>query len=792
MRQLLLLSCFAALVSPALASGQGRRVSIGDSAYTFERRTRERWLHGRQQPAFTAFSGDENSWISVDSVRGGSRGRAARVLHFSWPRTSRYPTHASVAVDARGRVVRVTGRLPRVPRDAFDVDRDTAERARWEIFAGGVTEDRLLLPQARVWDLVPSFDAPRPAQGVSWTDTLGLEARLGAYRQSLRGVRVSTIVGDTTLATGRRLWIVRDSALVHYEEHALTEERTLDTLVVVERAADGTIVGRHLYDPGLALFRVRHDTTLLAGEAVLRYPDGRTFRTPARFERTRRIDLYDRASLAARREAIERERGEFSIVIRPEGVAERLASGDSALGDSLLREWDRARDPRTRAELLDLLDSWGGRVPGLARRMRALALAAGDTAFVVRRLLGDWHGDARAWVDSAELAFLLPFMADPGLAFAFGERADAFYGSARDGLLGHPPAITPDTTRRPCTPAACRALAARWPDASEPRLRDLALVARMALEPARWADTVLARAAAGSALLRDAVPLIRGVGATWPAAAKDTLPGPNAGWRAWAHWMNGYDPRYARLYAGEPRQLVRFEETHSRAIRFYQARTGRDVVGELRAKMRAARGDTARYVFGSMLLGLGDPVRPPEEIAASFRSGLPLASALASRELRTLFPDAAHPADSAAAVALMGRALRAAIEGAAGWTMAAARGRGGDDVRLPRRIVPETGNDLPLVIKGTALPPALRAQWSGRRGARVVDSTWHLPSDSGALVITPKRALRAGPFVRIALNYADLGPRVGGRGLSSAGGWVLYLMRSGAEWVLVDAEMWIT
>ena len=84
--------------------------------------------------------------------------------------------------------------------------------ARVRLFSGG----RLTLPESRLWDLVPTFPAAAVRPGVRWTDTLARAASRDGYRQTLRGVRVSTLLDDTTVG-GRHLWVVRDSARVRYE-----------------------------------------------------------------------------------------------------------------------------------------------------------------------------------------------------------------------------------------------------------------------------------------------------------------------------------------------------------------------------------------------------------------------------------------------------------------------------------------------------------------------------------------------------------------------------------------------
>ena len=43
--------------------------------------------------------------------------------------------------------------------------------------------------------------------------------------------------------------------------------------------------------------------------------------------------------------------------------------------------------------------------------------------------------------------------------------------------------------------------------------------------------------------------LVRGVGATWPAASKMAMAAPNASWQAWADWMSGPNATYAAARA---------------------------------------------------------------------------------------------------------------------------------------------------------------------------------------------------------------------------------------------------
>ncbi|MGH7553200.1 MAG: hypothetical protein ACREMQ_09280 [Longimicrobiales bacterium] len=103
-------------------------------------------------------------------------------------------------------------------------------------------------------------------------------------------------------------------------------------------------------------------------------------------------------------------------------------------------------------------------------------------------------------------------MSNPAVALALGVPRDVAYENLRDILVRWPPAFDDVTPARACTPAACRMLASFADTAAEPRLRDLGLIARFALEPRAWAGEINRRGQAGSVMLQPAAALIRGVG----------------------------------------------------------------------------------------------------------------------------------------------------------------------------------------------------------------------------------------------------------------------------------------
>jgi hypothetical protein len=738
--------------------------------------TTQRWMNGRQRPEFTRHERFRDR-LHVDSAAAGAAG--GRTLFVS----TNYPdAHAVYMHDASGRPLGVEVELEPRPREVNGTPRDSADAVRWRLMREG--ERSLALPAARVWELVPTFPAAAPARGLRWSDTVALEARHGGYRQSLSGRRVSRVVKDT-LVRGRRLWIVRDSAEVRYAETAVLFERTLDAEVTVERSTAGRIVGRHLFDPRLRLFTARHDSTALAGQAVLRYPGGRAFPTPTRFERVRDWTLYDSAGFerhdrALADSAADREGTGVVRVFEENSLELRLANGDRRLLDSVRTAWHRSRDPEERARLDELPSE---DPPG---RWAALALEAGDTAYAVEDALGHFYTTRREPIAEAQLRLLLPFMDDPGLAFAFGMDRDPPYEDARQGLLYRPPAITPDSLEWACTRAACALLIRQRTEAREPRLRDLGVIASFAFDPARWADTVRARVAAGSVLLRDADLLVRGVAASGRSSSKAPLPGPEAGWRAWLEWMEGRDPTYVPYTADNTGWHVTFGEGHANLIRLHQAMTGRDVVAELRRKRAEATEDSARLVYGAILLGMGERLRTPQELAAAIRSGTPGERELALREVPGLFTPTSR-ATPAVAAAVADTLLAMVVDGAPAWPYLDSTA-----VRGWHRLRKNGEGPRPAWIEADSLPEPVRAHWASRAHL-VVDGEKGPPPRTAAVTFRVRPVQQVGPFVRVEVRWhAQYARRPDQAQAAALGGTSVILMEKDGGWVVISQGEWVT
>jgi hypothetical protein len=517
--------------------------------YVLERKVRERWLNGRQQPAFTP-TVTSTDLTHLDSERATENGR---VLHVRLRRGTDpilYP--AIIELDGHGRLLRAEiGAMRPHIKDSRD-DREVLLRFQRR----SRHADALDLPDVRVWDLVPSYHPAVLEPGMSWADTIEVSVERFGQRQRIAGPRQRTVLGDTLIGE-RRLWVIRDSADIQYAQTSSYLEFSLGAEVWIERAGRGTTRGIYVYDPAIGLAHARWDTTQLAGEASLRLPDGRVFTTPAQYEAERWLTLRDPAGHAAveAKWLEERRRQWTGPIITPGPLGRRLQQGDAALWDSLLTVWHESRDPDERAGFRLPFYYSARQVPGRNIQLAQLALEAGDTTEAVRLTL-----DIDLW-NEADVAFLLPFMDDPGLTFAFGLDAYRLYHTPMDRIVNNAPVLRADVAEWPCTPEACALLAAQVETATEPRLLDLALTMNLAMDPEAWYARVLERAEQGSLLARWAHALADGA-ATWYNATPP-VPADASDWRGWLEWMGG------RLQYMSPAKI---------GLDLYEARTGASLV----------------------------------------------------------------------------------------------------------------------------------------------------------------------------------------------------------------------
>ena len=770
----------------AVAPRDAEPSSVANTIYDIT--TSERWMHGRESPEFTA---PERStrWVSIEGDARGTGGSRILSMRFSNPYVGRSP--ATVALDSRGRLMKVSTSLP--PREHTRYPLFTPHQELLRQFLDGETRTTLALPASRVWDLIPTR-APRGVRaGDSWRDTVDLHASAGLFLQRFEGVRTSTIMGDTLLGS-HRYAIVRDSALVRYYESSEREERTLDTFVVIERQATGTIVGRYLVDSAAGVFHVRDDTTRLAGTAIRKYPDGRKFETPARFERTRHIAHYSSAgydSLIAERSSHDEQ---FSIIARPVGIEEGVLAGDARVVDSLLTALSTSRDPDERRRIRFLFRRWS-RKDSDRRTLQRIAFAGGDLAFGLEEANERWErGDP---MDSATMRQLLKVLADPGYAFSLSIEPDVYYERVNDALHKRPPAVTPDTSKWPCAPEACRILAAEWPAANDPRLRALALVARFAMDPATMCDSVF--------VLSRHVPMMMGV-QTLAIASSDrrcggvlgVLPRRGASWRAWRRWQQTveewvYNPR---VPAGD----ARLRSDSSTLFHMAERVSGRDLEGEWHSAFSQARTDSARSAYGSLLAVLGVVPESSSQIADRIESASPRSNELGMLEMMTLFSSRTHPADSALAEEVVGTLLATALDGTKSWPLLRPSSARDSALNTPHRVVQaldgaygpgEKPVSAPIILVRSGIPPGVLAAME-RRGVLVVDSGFALPSSESALELLVEAPQAVGPLLVISLAHYHEAARINGRGQSWASKSTYYLLHTRNGWRIVGASSWIT
>jgi hypothetical protein len=238
-----------------------------------------------------------------------------------------------------------------------------------------------------------------------------------------------------------------------------------------------------------------------------------------------------------------------------------------------------------------------------------------------------------------------------------------------------------------------------------------------------------------------------------------------------------------------PRQAeMRFEESHATAIRFYQLRTGRDVVDELTRQLAAATDDSARMVYGTILTGLGNGPTV-EQVAAQFRSGSAPQIALAQRALPGLFGSRGPKADSATTVAVLDRLLAAWVDRVEPWPSLASQ----RDVRPPPRP-PSLASVLPVrYALADSVPPVLRERWGVRVRFIGADDWQKLSERDAAELLTLSSVERVGPFVRVRTQTSgrlsrqpNETPRLFFSGTED------YLLATGDGWVIVSSGMWAT
>jgi hypothetical protein len=215
-------------------------------------------------------------------------------------------------------------------------------------------------------------------------------------------------------------------------------------------------------------------------------------------------------------------------------------------------------------------------------------------------------------------------------------------------------------------------------------------------------------------------------------------------------------------------------------VRLAQIFTGRDIVGDTRQSFGRSTTDTARFVYGSMLIGLNAYMPAPDSVA-SHLSASDLLRSLGRAEVAHLLSLNSVRADSAVATEVMHRLLGIHFGTADPWptldglgTWGIVNGRSFDSTQ---RIVFDMRNTT----------AALRELWSNRGVFR--DSGWVAPmAERPVTAILLSEVRQAGQFVTLSMTVGSW---------TGSGGWANFsstyvLMRTATGWILVSTGGWVS
>ncbi|QJR34008.1 hypothetical protein [Gemmatimonas groenlandica] len=618
----------------------------------------------------------------------------------------------------------------------------------------------------------------------------------GDVALTIDAVRSSRVMRDTSVS-GRRARVVRDSTAITIVHALLRPSRFHKTVERVRESVRGTIVGIRLVDAETHRAFLMRDTLTMKGTIVLDDGLGGAFRSPLFISSARTSTLHD----AFWQSATPRE--PFDIVrydaVRPQPLtragrdslfsrlesARTLGARDSIRGALLARTSDDATPDTT---------TWS--------RVRARALAIGDTASILARLTeGIQYRDLS--ISVADYHMLRPSLADAATAFRNGVDRELLALNLLDALMRKPPVLAPDGEPPVCRPDACAAMRADV-QTGQPGLQAVGLVAAMVSDPRVWTDSVIAYAATNPFLATRALWFAQGVASSAVAGAKAPMPEPNAPYDAWRHWLVGRDSSYERSLRADTAMLRISRSINRRgslhvspeavsAIRFAAVRTGHDYAAAFRRYRDSTTSDSARALFNTLLIAIGDRVftdaemarilanpQGADRLAAKAQLSGPGLGGMGAAGLGRMPP----ASDSIAAI--IGRHIVNMVF--ADSVLARSDSPAGGD-RWYR--VPAREDSLPRYVLMHEYPDAVRAR-ATELGFAPVERGWTLRPGDSAYLIEFGPVLQRGPFVQVAVTHSTLFSRGTTRSGGYASGFTLTLVEGPAGWVVVDATAWVT
>lgn len=616
----------------------------------------------------------------------------------------------------------------------------------------------------------------------------------GDIALTLDAVRSSHTLRDTVIS-GRRVHIVRDSTSITIDHATLQPSRFNKRVGRTRERARGTLVGIRLVDAETHRAFHMRDTLTMRGALESDDGSGDAFTSPLYITSVRVSTLYDAFWQAAKhREPFDMVRYDAT---RPNALTPTSRDSLFAL---LVRARALATRDSLRAQLLPTSSQREGD-PSIWPRIREHALAIGDTASIVARLM-DVVRSTGAPLSADDFRVLRPALASARTAFRIGVDGEILTLDLIDMLLRRPPVTSVPPEHEVCSPAACAAMRA---DAGSDRsmLAAVGLVAGMVSSPRVWTDSVLHHSATNPFLVPRARWFAQGVASSAGASAKAPIPPPDAPYDAWRHWLTGRDSSYEQSVSADPaRQLaaqqlaaqanrrprsLRASPEAANAVRFAEARTGLAYITAFRRHRDTTSSDSVRVLFNSLLLALGDGTHSDAELVRILLQGSGPALADAKVQLgdvRSRGAAMAPAGDSTARV--IGRHVVNLIFGDS------ALARTDSSIRWDSWYrVQKAADSLPRYVMMHSLPDEVRAR-AAELGFAPTERGWQLRPGDPAYLIEVGPVRQRGPFVQVSVTHSTLHSRSATRSGGYAGGFTLTLVEGPQGWVVVDATGWVT
>lgn len=618
---------------------------------------------------------------------------------------------------------------------------------------------------------------------------LRLAYQRGEMSRSIAGTLYSRALRDT-LVEGQRLIIVHDSLPATIETSSPLHEPTLQGKRIDTRRMRGFIVGTRLFDPSLQLSRAMFDTAVFTGTETRRLPDGRVLTSGFVFERRRVAELRDTAA-HRRMQAISRSTQGPGMLIRPPlGAAPRPNVREPRVVDSLFAIYASTTSSDVRDSILRIEDLlYGLRV---RERFAKWNIEHGDTVNALRIInianstpLSDWVWD-----------LVRPVLNDPQLAMRMGVNTDEWFSSFADLFVSFPFRTRRDAAdwrdMVACPRTVCERIAQEYRRAREPRLRAIGLMAQYRLNPAVYSDTLVEHAARDSVLLRGLSEQARGLTGGLRGDARIPIPSPSAPWRDWFVWMRGAtDESIARRDAEFSARRIQIPprdptieyqlSSHGNLLRVAELRWNVDLRDTFRLKYSRSANDTARYVYFTLLQGLGVTLPQTGDMVSQLRSSSVYERMLAQArypELNFVSADTATLAEIESAI------LNTLLDSVPSWPLL-------DNSRRLYTPIRPLGRFTDVHIVADSLRPQSIARLRAK-GIEFHQTGWKLPDEASGYVIEIGPIRRSGAFVGIWYSATSLIRMPDGRGGGNETKGRCLLVLVDGQWYLIEALFSVT